>query len=660
MMQRMIEATTVFRYLAEATDTKDPYTLGHADRVARYAMKIHDQLPASADIDGFRDMLLAAALLHDVGKLRVPDAVLKKPGRLTDQERLEIELHPVHSLAILGDNDLRGWIGPAIRAHHEKLDGSGYPDGLKGDEISMAARIIAVADVFDACTSKRIYRKDTKAMSDEDAIAELRKMKGSAMDPDVVEALVAAYRRGDLLMARAASYADAINPAVTSTGGEERTPLAMARTIYERMLEPTEGLELTSNTRYRVALRLANHSNIQGDSVTALATLERAREFAVSDPDGISHDPQWMLMQEATALRALGQKSRAARLAAQALALGTGSDWLNVTGALLLGDIALDQGDIGEARRCVTLARAELSRLKRDLGQDCERSPFGVLVRWWNPERLGLLECRVALLDLNLSRRTGSMDTERLARATCENFDILNQPLEASMARCEQGRLYSARGDQERAIFILRRERKFANAMGDDLNLLRRTCWLAEAHSRCAASEANDTKAAENELEALRLLDELAERMKGPTRTPGREWQLAMGRAIVCWNIGRPVIVPTSPEDATVPRDASEADPDDNPVHDLLMRFFLRARDPETGGKDLLDLLADKATDFYPAIRTLEVAAEAAWRDRSLIPRISRGFGELFGRFGGSCWLDRHHRYSGVMSELRTGKGEVT
>ena len=144
----------LLRALAEALEAEDRYTRGHSDRVARYAGSIARRMGLStAEVKAVR----AAALVHDVGKLRVPAEVLNKPTRLTDEEFALIKRHPVDGAVMvtsLGNDELTS----VVRHHHERMDGKGYPDGLVGEQIPLGARIIAVADTFDAITSVRPYR----------------------------------------------------------------------------------------------------------------------------------------------------------------------------------------------------------------------------------------------------------------------------------------------------------------------------------------------------------------------------------------------------------------------------------------------------------------------------------------------------------------------
>ena len=176
------------RALAAAIDAKDAYTHGHSFRVAKYSVAIGKKL--TVDTKSLSDLEMAA-YMHDLGKIGVPEAILGKPGKLTDEEFEKVKEHPVLTDKILGPIDLPQFIVDAAVHHHERLDGHGYPDGLKGPAISLFARIIAVADVFDALTSARPYRD---AMTVEKAMNILRKGIDTEFDRDVVLALVAALK----------------------------------------------------------------------------------------------------------------------------------------------------------------------------------------------------------------------------------------------------------------------------------------------------------------------------------------------------------------------------------------------------------------------------------------------------------------------------------
>ena len=177
------------RALAQALEMRDSYTMGHSERVTQYALRMADLLGVT---DHDRDIIEQAGLLHDIGKIGVRDAVLLKEGRLTGEEREDIERHP-----IIGDSILHpvAFLGEALQIvlhHHEHFDGTGYPSGLKADEIPLVARLIAVADTYDAMTSRRPYRE---AMTHGEAVDEIRKFSGTQFDPRVVEAFIATVAR---------------------------------------------------------------------------------------------------------------------------------------------------------------------------------------------------------------------------------------------------------------------------------------------------------------------------------------------------------------------------------------------------------------------------------------------------------------------------------
>jgi putative nucleotidyltransferase with HDIG domain len=170
--------------LANATDTRDAYTGDHSARLAAWAEAIARDLGCGAEeIRTIR----WAALLHDIGKIGVPDAILRKPASLDDAEWTVMRRHPEIGAAIVAPVKKLADMAPIIRAHQEHWDGTGYPDGLKGEAIPLGARILAVVDAYGAITDERVYRK---ARSQAEAVAELRRCAGTQFDPQVVEAFL--------------------------------------------------------------------------------------------------------------------------------------------------------------------------------------------------------------------------------------------------------------------------------------------------------------------------------------------------------------------------------------------------------------------------------------------------------------------------------------
>jgi diguanylate cyclase (GGDEF)-like protein len=167
--------------LAQAVDARDVYTGSHSERVSDLAARIATRIGGDSELV---ELTRLAGSLHDLGKLAIPEEILRKPGSLTESERLVLERHPqigFRMLESLGVDPVAEW----VLHHHERWDGTGYPGGLAGDQIPIGARIIFVADAFDAMTSDRVYRR---RLSTGDALAELSRCAGTQFDPHIVEA----------------------------------------------------------------------------------------------------------------------------------------------------------------------------------------------------------------------------------------------------------------------------------------------------------------------------------------------------------------------------------------------------------------------------------------------------------------------------------------
>jgi hypothetical protein len=180
--------------LASAIDAKDPYTHGHSLRVAYYSAIIAEALALPPDL---REEVYLAAVLHDVGKIAIPESILLKPGSLTEHEWIEMRRHPLHSAQILGEIKQFETLSHIVRHEHERYDGTGYPDGLKAEAIPLASRIIAIADAYDAMTTNRSYRQ---GMAAEQAIHLLIKAVGTQFDPKIFSHFKTAFEQGRLTL----------------------------------------------------------------------------------------------------------------------------------------------------------------------------------------------------------------------------------------------------------------------------------------------------------------------------------------------------------------------------------------------------------------------------------------------------------------------------
>jgi HD-GYP domain-containing protein (c-di-GMP phosphodiesterase class II) len=178
------------RAIANALDAKDPYTRGHSERVSAYSMIVGREF--GLDERALRVMEISS-LLHDVGKIGIEDKILRKPGALTEEEFEIMKTHPPKGAQILGGIPQMREIIPGIKHHHEKWAGGGYPDGLKGEQIPVLARIIGVADAFDAMTTNRPYQR---GMTFERASARLNELVMKVYDPTVIDAFNRAFQQG--------------------------------------------------------------------------------------------------------------------------------------------------------------------------------------------------------------------------------------------------------------------------------------------------------------------------------------------------------------------------------------------------------------------------------------------------------------------------------
>ncbi|MCX2727346.1 HD-GYP domain-containing protein [Thermomicrobium sp. 4228-Ro] len=184
------ETQSTFELLADLLDRRDPYTAAHSQRVAQLTALILDEFPELSAEE--REAIISAARIHDLGKVATSDTILRKPGRLTEDEFAVIKRHPVDGSEILRHLSPYRHIVEIVRHHHERWDGRGYPDGLAGEAIPFGSRVIAVADTYDAMTTDRPYRR---ALTHDEALAELRRGAGTQFDPAVVAAFERALAR---------------------------------------------------------------------------------------------------------------------------------------------------------------------------------------------------------------------------------------------------------------------------------------------------------------------------------------------------------------------------------------------------------------------------------------------------------------------------------
>ncbi len=212
--------------LAGAVDEKDPYTRGHSDRVTKYSLMIAKEMGLDP---GFLEILRISAQLHDVGKIGIEDRILKKPGALSPEEFEIMKTHTTKGANILRPVPQLREMLPGIELHHESLNGRGYPYGLKGDDIPLLARVIAVADTFDALTTNRPYQQ---AHDPVEALRIIQNLSGQRLDPRAVAALLAVFQRGEIRIQKSLTQkmtpeSPALAPASTEPPLHPSDPLAV-------------------------------------------------------------------------------------------------------------------------------------------------------------------------------------------------------------------------------------------------------------------------------------------------------------------------------------------------------------------------------------------------------------------------------------------------
>jgi putative nucleotidyltransferase with HDIG domain len=190
MLEKAYEDT--LRVLATTIEMRDHYTVGHTVRVTNFTLEIARELGWSEEK---LEEVRRGGVMHDIGKIAVEDAILRKPDRLTEEEFAQIKIHPEKGAQLLQELELLHPLIPYALYHHERFDGRGYPYGLKGEDIPIEGRALAVADTFDAMTSNRPYRK---GLNPEIAIEEIENNKGSQFDPACADAMIRAYKAGKI------------------------------------------------------------------------------------------------------------------------------------------------------------------------------------------------------------------------------------------------------------------------------------------------------------------------------------------------------------------------------------------------------------------------------------------------------------------------------
>lgn len=284
--------------LVNAVDAKDPYTNGHSNRVALYAREI-------AKLDGkseaYQDRIYYIGIVHDIGKIGIPDSILEKPGRLTDEEFGVIKTHSVQGAEILSDTTEMPWIMTGAKWHHERYDGKGYPDGLAGEAIPEEARIIAVADAYDAMTSDRSYRS---GMDQKKVRTIIEEGKGTQWDPHFADIMLEMIDHDKDYRMRGSTGSDILGvinlSLLLDTGFNEKGPLSTYDEGFKQIYQFLKKYARRNNKDVQlVLLTLNNKDKKRGEELLdASGQLAEAIKASIRQSDIMSqlNESQFMII----------------------------------------------------------------------------------------------------------------------------------------------------------------------------------------------------------------------------------------------------------------------------------------------------------------------------------------------------------------------------
>ena len=328
---------SVMQALAKTIDAKDKYTKGHSERVAKYSREISARMGKSKRE---QDEIYRVALLHDMGKIRIPDAIINKPGKLTEQEFSMIKLHPVTGYHILKGIRRFKDLGIGAKYHHEHYDGTGYPSGLKGENIPEIARIIAVADSYDAMASNRSYRN---ALPQEVVRGEIEKGKGTQFDPEIADImlqmidedknydmkqtdelkrtiLVVDDQKMNLMLVKGICKDEPMYEILTAQSGKEAIDIVKEKEIDLLLLD----IEMPEMDGFDTLSQIRGFSDVKAAFITATRdydTIEKAREMGVEDYITKPFDIQEALARVEVQLRRNNEKYEVQKLSGNGMML---------------------------------------------------------------------------------------------------------------------------------------------------------------------------------------------------------------------------------------------------------------------------------------------------------------------------------------------------
>ncbi len=647
------QTMTALRFLAEGVDAKDPYTQGHMERVTRYSLEILNEIPENNTKENIIN-LVTAAMLHDIGKLRVPSDILTKPGDLNTWEFYEMQMHTVYCDTILGECPLADRIGHIIRAHHESVNGGGYPDGKKGEEIPMLSRIIAVADAFDAMTSYRPYRKNKK--SDKEALEELlydrqkgdnknniiEKKRNSKLDKNIVDAFIKAYEKCRISMARAFFYTEIRNP-LAATGNEKKRPmLEIAGEMLEQAIEVADiNSKKNKYTEYnwdqvklKLLIRAATAANFQGKPEKALEYLSKTENLknmcAQKYADRIA-------IQKAYALRELGKTSESAKIAK--VLVSSEETWIKLCAAVLLAKFHVASKDLKKAEKYEKIAQKNLDELKSIAENE---NVFLLKQRWLNFDRIGWFDGMIGIARIRRLRATCDPKTEETVKQVIDLFEKTGYSVQASNVRVELAGYYADIGKLEDAVFLLRRELAFVEAVGNEIGRDAKSLLLGEVCSRYGMCLTDDSSKLQVEKEAIDTLNKCYRKTWIPDDIK-RRVQACL--ALVCWRCRHET---TAINNAVkLKKELKKQQGYKHMWENYICDFVISALNGKNGDGDLLQLGRQAAGEGYRVLAA-EILAESIIQKPDQADKARPELSKLLENMNRQCWVTNAERYAEI------------
>ena len=547
----------------------------------------------------------------------------------------------------MGNGELLEWIGDIIKYHHEKLDGTGYPEGLKKDEIPLASRIISIADIFDALTSPRIYRKESRKFTDYEAIEILRKdAHRSILDKNVLAAFEKAYYRCDILLSKATSYSKLKNPYLLQSEGDSSESYSLAYSALDSALKVLEinKSNLDDNLRKllqkKIQIRLATIANLQGESSKALKILEKT-EYLQLDKSNNKFN-----LQKAIAFRELSDFQSSQQILKQIIE-NENEEKVLVLSYLCLTKISLNSHNLEKLKRYLKKTESLLLSLKDKLNYDMKKSPLGTKLRWWDDDNIAEIEGSLIIINTRLNRRLCKKEALESAKKGIDFFEAQGSIKHIYKAKLELAQILSNQGSQNDAIFWYKHAIEIFILLGDHLNLFLSKMLLATSYLRIIATSSKD-KTFEYENKVSEILDELEE----------NKWMEKIPNNLIkTCEIFRSLFyfytddIEKAKESAIRIKNIISHKKKRGFTKPGIISNFIIFCSTNASYDEFIELSKYSRDSFY-VIHELEILSETIIRFPNKSKSIMKRFIEIYNSMGKKCWLEKQNRYKKIFNSI--------